>query len=89
MTERDVIRRCIGRGLVPERPPVEKIMSSPLTTIGPAARIREAMGLMVEKDIRRLFVVEDGKIVGRVTQTHLSESTLEAKSSLSSISAQL
>ena len=89
VTERDLIRRCIAKGLVPDRLPVEKIMSSPLITIGPDATIREAMSLMLEKDIRRLFVVEQGKIVGRVTQSHLFESTLEVLSSISSLSGEL
>jgi CBS domain-containing protein len=89
VTERDLIRRCFAKGLVPDRLPVEKIMSSPLITIGPDATIMEAMSLMVEKDVRRLFVVEDGKIVGRVTQGHLFESTLDVMSSLSSLSGEL
>lgn len=89
VTERDLIRRCFAKGLVPERLAVEKIMTSPLITIGPDATIREAMSLMVEKDIRRLFVVQDGKIVGRLTQGHLLESTLDMMSSLSSLTGQL
>ena len=89
VTERDLIRRCIAKGLVPDRLPVEEIMSSPLITIGSDATIREAMSLMIEKDIRRLFVVEDGKIVGRVTQGHLFESTLDIMSSISSLSGEL
>ncbi|MDV3277605.1 MAG: CBS domain-containing protein [Nitrososphaerales archaeon] len=89
VTERDVIRRCLGKGLLPDRMPVEKIMSSPLIIISPDATIRDAMGLMVEKDIRRLFVVDNGKIIGRVTQTGLFESTLNVMTSLSSISGQL
>ncbi len=89
VTERDMIRRCIAKGLSPESLPVEKIMTSPLVTIGPDSTIREAMSLMVEKDIRRLYVVEKGKIVGRVTQTRLFESTMELLSSLTSLSGQL
>ena len=89
VTERDVLRRCLEKGLLPARTPSEKIMSSPLITIGPQATIREAMGLMVQKGIRRLFVVEDGKIVGRVTQTELFDSTVEVLGSLSSLSSQL
>ena len=89
VTERDLIRRCFAKGLVPDRLPVEKIMSSPLITIGPDATIREAMNLMMEKDIRRLFIVEEGKIVGRLTQGHLLESTLDVMSSLSSLTGQL
>ena len=89
VTERDLIRRCVAKGLFPDRLPVEKIMTSPLITIGPDATIREAMSLMVEKDIRRLFVVDGGRIVGRLTQSHLFESTLDVMSSLSSLSGQL
>ena len=89
VTEKDVLRRCVGKGMVPDRMPIEKIMSSPLITIGPDATIREAANLMIEKDILRLFVVEDGKILGRVTQGHLFESTLDVMSSLSSLSGQL
>ncbi|MDV3243634.1 MAG: CBS domain-containing protein [Nitrososphaerales archaeon] len=89
VTERDVIRRCLGKGLLPDKMQVEKIMSSPLLTIGPETTIRDAMNTMVEKDVRRLFVVENGKIIGRVTQTRLFESTLEVLTSLSSLSGQL
>ena len=89
VTERDVIRRCMGKGLVPDRVPVEKIMTSPLITVGPEATIRNAMGLMEEKNVRRLFVVDKGKIVGRVTQSHLFESTLDVMTSLSSLTGQL
>jgi CBS domain-containing protein len=89
VTERDVLRRCLSKGLLPEKTAVEKIMTSPLVTIGPDATIREAMGMMVEKSIRRLFVVDDGKVVGRVTQTDLFESTLDLLTNLSSLSSQL
>jgi len=33
---------------------------------------------MVEKKIRRVYVVEEGKIIGRVTQTGLFQKMLEA-----------
>jgi CBS domain-containing protein len=89
VTERDVLRRCLGKGLLPDKTAVEKIMSSPLVTISPDATIRDAMGLMVEKGIRRLFVVDDGKVVGRVTQTDLFESTLDLLTNLTSLSSQL
>ena len=89
VTERDVIRRCLGRGLDPAKTPVGGIASSPLITTGPEATIREAMDLMAGKDIRRLFVVDKGKIIGRVTQTELFQSTLSVMEILSSLSDQL
>ena len=64
-------------------------MSSPLITISADANIREAMSIMVEKEIRRLFIVENGKILGRVTQTRLFESSLQVMLNLSNLTVQL
>ncbi|MDG6898289.1 MAG: CBS domain-containing protein [Nitrososphaerota archaeon] len=89
VTERDVIRRCIAKGLMPGKTPVAEIESTPLITVSPDATIREAMDLMVSKSIRRLFVVDGGRIIGRVTQTELFENMLGVLESLSSISTQL
>jgi len=89
VTERDVIRRCVSGRLAPDKVKVRTIMSSPLITIGPDATIREAMGMMVEKDVRRLYVIERGKVVGRVTQTHLFQSNFDLMMSLSGLAGTL
>lgn len=89
VTERDIIRRCVSEGLEPKRVKVEQIMSSPLITIGQDATIREAMSTMIEKDIRRLYVVEGGRILGRVTQTHLFQSNFDLMSSLAGLAGTL
>lgn len=89
VTERDILRRCLSKGLHPEKTTVGEIMSSPLLTISPEATMREAMSLMVEKAVRRIYLVENGKIIGRVTQTRLFESSLEVMLSLSNLAAQL
>ncbi|MDE1854013.1 MAG: CBS domain-containing protein [Thaumarchaeota archaeon] len=86
VTERDVLRRCLAKGLDPAKTSVGSIASSPVISIGPEATIRDAMDLMAAKDIRRLFVVEKGKIIGRVTQTELFQSTLSVMETLSSLS---
>lgn len=89
VTERDIIRRCVAKGLLASQTPVGTIVSSPLITIGPDATLREAMDLMAAKDIRRLFIVDKGKIVGRVTQTEAFQSTLSVMEILSSMSSTL
>ena len=89
VTERDVIRRCLANNYDLANMTVENIMSSPLVTISPDTSIREAMSTMAEKNIRRLFVVDKGKIVGRLTQTHLFDSSLDVMTTLSSLSGQL
>lgn len=87
VTERDVIRRCLAKGMVASKTPVGNVSSFPLITIGPDATIREATDMMVAKDIRRLFVVDKGKIVGRITQTELFKSTFDVMEVLSSITS--
>ena len=51
--------------------PVETIASFPLITINSTDSILDAAKLMVGKKIRKLGVVEDGKIVGIITSTDL------------------
>ncbi len=89
VTERDILRRCIGKGLLPEKVKVEDIMTSPLITIGPNTTIGEAMRLMIERKVRRLFMVEGEKITGRITQTKLFESTLNVMADLTSLATQV
>ena len=49
--------------------PVREIMTSRLFTIGPAAPIREAAELMLDKRIGCLPVVENEKLVGLLSET--------------------
>ncbi|NHV96855.1 MAG: CBS domain-containing protein [Thaumarchaeota archaeon] len=89
MTERDFIRRCILKGLDPNKTPVEKLMSCPLITIEADRPLGEALQLMTTKGVRRLFVTEGGKIIGRITQTELVEKTLDVFMALSSLQRQM
>lgn len=50
---------------------IRALMSSPVHTVGPDAPAWEAIGLMRSHRIRRLPVVEDGRLVGIVTWTDL------------------
>ena len=86
VTERDIIRRCLAQGLSPSKTPVGSMAPSPLITIAPDATMREAMETMAEKDIRRLFVIDNGKLIGRITQTEVFQTTLSVMEILSSLS---
>ncbi len=85
VTERDVIRRCLGKGMSPSKTSIGSIASSPLITISQDATLRDAMEVMTTKEIRRLFVVDKGKIIGRVTQTEVFQNTLSVMETLSSL----
>jgi CBS domain-containing protein len=85
VTDRDILRRAVVKGLRIDAVKIEEIMSSPIITIEPDAHIGEVMEKMVEKAIRRVFVVENGKVIGRITQTMLFEDSLNVMESLSSM----
>jgi CBS domain-containing protein len=86
VTERDVIRRCVAKGLSTAKTSVGSISTSPIITISPDATMREAMDAMAAREIRRLFVVEKGKIIGRITQTEVFQSTIDVMETLTSLS---
>ena len=89
VTDRDILIRCVARGRSPDKVNVEEIMSSPLITIEMSKSAGEALHTMVEKHVRRLYIVDQGKIIGRVTQTGLSRNLLDVMIALSSVRQQL
>jgi CBS domain-containing protein len=64
ITDRDIVVRCIAEGKDAVETEAEDLVSGELVTIEPEADAREAARLMGEKQIRRLPVVENGRLVG-------------------------
>lgn len=56
---------------------VKKVMHSPAIAIPPRTRIREAMEIMVSKNIGRLPVVEKGRLLGIVDRDDILKQFLE------------
>ncbi len=71
VTERDIVRKIISRNLKPDDISIKELMSTPLITIGTEEDVTDTMQKMVKMEIRRLPVVENGKLVGIVTDTDL------------------
>lgn len=69
-TERDVTRRVLSDPDLLERP-VREVMSSPVVTTEPDAEIVFVFETMNERRIRRLPVVEGGRLVGILTERDL------------------
>ena len=85
VTERDIMRRCIVKGFNPKTMPVEQVMSSPLITIDPDATVGEAITVITQKGLRRLYVVKEGKIIGRITRSGAFRQILDVFMTLSSV----
>lgn len=82
--EHEIILNCYGKNLDAKATKLESVMSSPIITIKPDASIGDALALMVEQNIQRAFVVDKGKIVGRVTHTDILRGMLNLMLALSS-----
>lgn len=85
ITERDLIKRVVNKSIEPEEVRVSDIMSQPLIEVSPNMCAGDAAKLMLEQNIKKLPVVENGKLVGLVTLTDLirSEGVIEFLNGLS------
>ncbi len=77
VTERDILEKVVAKNIRSREVRLGEIMSSPLISITPSKSVREAAREMVQKGIRRLPVVEEGKLVGIVTDTDLLSVSLD------------
>ena len=73
VTERDLIRRVLAKNRNPAETKVSEVMSTPLISVRPELSVLVAAQEMSERKIRRLAVVEDGKLVGIITSFDLAK----------------
>ena len=80
VSQRDLFRSALGTALAfgirrPEElmrsVAVQDVMSAPAVTIGPDASVQDAARAMLEKRIGCLPVVEEGRLVGILTETDM------------------
>ena len=67
LTERDISTR-VAKGQNLKSMALKSAMSKPLVTAPPSMEIEDAVAHMVKNDIRRLPILEDGKLIGIVTE---------------------
>ena len=92
VTDRDLVTRCIASGRNPAATPVRDVMSANVVSAVSAMTTEEAARLMGSRQIRRLPVVENGKLCGMVSLGDLAnrkETDAEAGKALSEISNHL
>jgi CBS domain-containing protein len=71
ITERNILERIVEPRLDPSTVRVKDIMSSPVVTIDPNAAVEEAAQIMARKHIKKLPVVDGGKIVGVISTSDI------------------
>ena len=70
-TERDIIEDVILLGKDPEESKVKDIMTKDLIAVNPDITLEEAAEVMVNKKIKKLPVIDKGRLVGIITATDL------------------
>ena len=67
LSERDYTRKVILQGRSSNTTRVEEIMTANVVCVSPRTKARECMALMVDKQIRHLPVLDEGRVVGMVS----------------------
>ena len=92
VTDRDIVLRCVAGEADPQTTPVKEIMSRGVITAQPFDDVEKAARLMSLDQVRRLPVLDDGRVVGIVALGDLARSCaceMEAAEALTEISANL
>ena len=92
VTDRDLVIRCLAAGKKPEETKVWEIMTTGVVSAEPETAAGTAAAMMGRHQIRRLPVVEQGRLCGIVSLGDLAnhrESAPEAAGALKSISSNL
>jgi CBS domain-containing protein len=77
LTDSDILEKVISKGKDPKKIKVKDVMSFPIITISPNEEIVEASRLMRKNVIKRIPVVEKGKLVGIITDSDIAKATPE------------
>lgn len=92
VTDRDLVTRCLASGKNPAVTVVREVMTGKIVSARPEVEAAAAARLMGREQIRRLPVVENGKLCGMVSLGDLARSEgcgFEAGDALSEISSRL
>lgn len=75
ITDRDIVLRCVAEGGNADEATVESYMSKNVATVEADAQIEDAAKIMEKQEIRRLAVVENGRLVGILSHGNLVQAT--------------
>ena len=90
VTDRDLVTRCVAANRLPNATPVREVMSSSVISARPDMDAAAAAQLMARQQIRRLPVLENGRLCGMVSLGDLAsreETAPDATDALTGISS--
>jgi len=67
ITERDILRACAARKAPLDKQRVADVMTGNLITGSPTDSVEDTMGLLTEKRIRHLPILEEGRLRGIIS----------------------
>jgi len=79
VTDRDIVTRAVAERRNPQAVRVEEIASHDLVTVEPERDLDEALALMARHKVRRLPVLEEGRLVGMLAQADIALGAKEDK----------
>jgi CBS domain-containing protein len=72
ITDRDITTRVVAEAADPKMTSVAEVYSRDLISVEPDNDLDEALQLMAQHQVRRLPVVQDGRLVGIVAQADIA-----------------
>jgi CBS domain-containing protein len=72
VTDRDIVLRVIAEGKSTASTTVGEIASGEVVTVDPEQELEEALELMAKHQVRRLPVVENGRLIGVLAQADVA-----------------
>ncbi len=86
VTERDIIRRVVEKGISPREIKVESVMTSPMVAISPEAKVEEALNVMITNKVRMLPIMDEkAGLVGLVSVSDIAKALAEKSGYTSSL----
>jgi CBS domain-containing protein len=79
VTDRDIVVKCIAEGGDPSTATAGSIASEMVYTVGPDDQVENALTVMEDHQVRRLPIVENGKLVGMLAQADVARTISEPR----------
>lgn len=88
ITDRDIVLRCVAKNETPEKTKVYEVCTKGAICVKPDDELKNAISIMSTQQIRRLPVVESGRLIGMLSIADLARegNIMEVSEALSDIS---